>query len=64
MDYRGYDYEKKPPMVGWQITITKDDRFVWHGSIANELDFAINEAHNYVDDLPSYTDAPSPLLVS
>ena len=64
MDYRGYDLEKKPLMIGWQITITKDERFVWHGSIVNELDLAINEAHKYIDDLLSYTDAPLPLIVS
>jgi hypothetical protein len=64
MDYRGYDLEKKPLMVGWQITITKDERFVWHGNIVNELDFAINEAHEYIDDLLSYTEAPLPLVVS
>jgi len=27
MTYRGYELEQKKLMVGWQITITKDDKF-------------------------------------
>jgi hypothetical protein len=64
MIYRGYEFEQKTLMVGWQITITKDERFVWHGNVANKLDVAINEAHKYVDGLLSHTDAPLPLIVS
>ena len=33
MSYRGYDLEQKTLMVGWQITITKDGKFVHNGSV-------------------------------
>jgi hypothetical protein len=48
--YRGYDLEQKPLMVGWQITITKDGKFVHNGSITGSLSFAADEAEKFVDD--------------
>ena len=51
MDYRGYELEQKTLMAGWQISITKDERFVWHGNVASKLDVAVIEAQRFVDDL-------------
>jgi hypothetical protein len=60
MIYRGYELEQKTLMVGWQISITKDDRFVWHGNVASKLDLAMSEAQKFVDDLLDRSDAHSP----
>jgi len=49
MSYRGYDLEQKTLMVGWQITITKDGRFVHNGSVTKSLISAVGEAEKYVD---------------
>ena len=49
MDYRGYDLEHKTLMVGWQITITKDDKFVHNGSVAKSLVSAVGEAEKFID---------------
>jgi len=49
MSYRGYDLEQKTLMVGWQITITKDDKFVHNGSVSKSLTSAVGEAEKYVD---------------
>jgi hypothetical protein len=51
MDYRGYDLEKKPLMVGWQITITKDGTFVRNGSVFRESSETIVEAQALIDSL-------------
>lgn len=50
MTYRGYDLEQKMLLVGWQITITKDDKFVRNGSVTQHLAAAMDEAHKFVDD--------------
>ena len=49
MIYRGYDLEQKTLMVGWQITITKDDKFVHNGNVAKSLSSAMDEAEKFVD---------------
>ena len=49
MSYRGYDMEQKTLMVGWQITITKDGKFVHNGSVTKSLNSAVDEAEKYVD---------------
>jgi hypothetical protein len=49
MSYRGYDLEQKTLMVGWQITITKDGKFVHNGSVTKSLASAVDEAERYVD---------------
>jgi hypothetical protein len=51
MIYRGYELEQKKLMVGYQITITKDNRFVRHGSVVKDLSVALDEAHKLIDDL-------------
>jgi len=49
MSYRGYDLEEKTLMVGWQITITKDGKFVNNGSVTKNLPSAVAEAEKFVD---------------
>jgi len=49
MSYRGYDLEQKTLMVGWQITITKDGKFVNNGSVTKSLTSAVTEAEKFVD---------------
>ena len=49
MSYHGYDLEQKTLMVGWQITITKDGKFVHNGSVTKNLTSAVEEAEKFVD---------------
>lgn len=49
MSYRGYELEQKTLMVGWQITITKDGKFVRNGSVVQQLTAAMDEAQKFVD---------------
>ena len=49
MTYRGYDLEQKTLMVGWQITITKDGKFVRNGTVTKDLSAAMDEAEKFVD---------------
>jgi hypothetical protein len=49
MDYRGYELEQKTLMVGWQITITKNDKFVHNGNVTKSLSSAVDEAERFVD---------------
>ncbi len=49
MSYRGYDLEQKTLMVGWQVTITKDGKFVRNGTVTTSLAAAIREAEKFVD---------------
>ncbi len=51
MMYRGYELEEKSLMVGWQVTIRKEDVFVRHGSVCKKLEMALDEAHGVVDGL-------------
>lgn len=51
MMYRGYELEQKTLMVGWQVTIRKEDVFVCHGSVCSKLNIAMDEAHDFVDGL-------------
>jgi hypothetical protein len=61
MSYRGYDLEQKPPMVGWQITITKDGEFVHNGSVTKSLTFAVDEAEKFVDRVITEADIGAPI---
>jgi hypothetical protein len=53
MLYRGYHLEEKQMMVGWQVTITKDDAFVRHSHISKEREVVLHEARGYIDQLLS-----------
>jgi hypothetical protein len=48
-NYRGYDLEQKELLVGWQITITRDGKFVRNSSVATLLSAADTEAKKFVD---------------
>jgi|GEM_PF-3138281 len=56
MSYRGYDLEQKTLMVGWQITITKDGKFVRNGSVTKSLTSALDEAEKFVDRVVAEAD--------
>jgi ABC-type proline/glycine betaine transport system ATPase subunit len=62
MIYRGYDLEEKTLMVGWQITITKDGKFVRNGTVAKQLAAATDEAQKFVDGI--IADIPAPVANS
>jgi hypothetical protein len=47
--YRGYDLEQKELLVGWQITVTKDGKFVRNSSVTTLLSAADAEARKFVD---------------
>lgn len=49
--YRGYDLEQKELLVGWQITITKDGKFVRNSSVAKLLVTVDAEAKKFVDSV-------------
>jgi hypothetical protein len=57
MIYRGYDLEQKTLMVGWQIAITKDDKFIRNGTVTTNLAAAMNEAEKFVDRALAESDA-------
>jgi hypothetical protein len=59
MLYRGYHLEQKQMMVGWQVTITKDDAFVQHSGVSKELEAVMIEARGYIDQLLSQIRTPS-----
>jgi hypothetical protein len=56
MTYRGYELEQKTLMVGWQITITKDGKFVRNSSVAPQLNAAMDEAQKFVDGVIADSD--------
>jgi hypothetical protein len=56
MSYRGYDLEQKTLMVGWQITITRDGKFVRNGNVTKELSTAMKEAEKFVDRILAEVD--------
>ena len=60
MSYRGYDLEKKTLMVGWQITITKDGKFVHNGSVTKSLTSAVVEAEEHIDRVIAEADNAAP----
>jgi len=62
MSYRGYDLEQKTLMVGWQITITKDGKFVHNGDVTNSLTSAVGEAEKFVDQVIAKADIAAPAL--
>jgi len=64
MIYRGYELEEKTLMVGWQIAITKEGRFVRNGTVSSQLNTALDEAHAYVDGLIAREAAADPPAVS
>jgi hypothetical protein len=59
MTYRGYDLEQKTLMVGWQIAITKDGKFVRNGTVTKSLVSAMNEAEEFVDRVLAEVDTPA-----
>lgn len=60
--YRGYDLEQKPLLVGWQITITKDGKFVHNGSVTASLPSAKDEAEKFVDHAIAQADSAAPAV--
>jgi hypothetical protein len=56
MSYRGYDLEQKTLMVGWQITITRDGKFVRNGNVTRDLGVAVEEAEKFVDRILAEVD--------
>ena len=60
MTYRGYDFEQKTLMVGWQVTITKDGKFVRNGTVATNLVSALNGAERFVDRDLAEVDTAAP----
>ena len=56
MSYRGYDLEQKTLMVGWQITITRDGKFVRNGNVTKDLGVAVEEAEKFVDRILAEVD--------
>ena len=60
MIYRGYDLEQKTLMVGWQITITKDGKFVRNGTVSKDLSIAMDEAKKFVDGVLTEGDGAPP----
>jgi len=62
MSYRGYDLEQKTLMVGWQITITKDGKFVHNGSVTKNLVSAVEEAEKFVDRAIAEADIATPAM--
>jgi hypothetical protein len=51
-------------MVGWQVTILKEDVFVRHGSVCSKLEMALDEAHGFVDGLITAGTSGSPSVAS
>jgi hypothetical protein len=49
--YRGYDLEQKELLVGWQITITRDGKFVRNSAVATLLSTVDAEAKKFIDDV-------------
>jgi hypothetical protein len=64
MSYRGYDLEQKTLMVGWQITITRDGKFIRNGTVTKELRAALDEAEKFVDRAIAEVDAAAPCAKS
>ena len=62
MIYRGYELEEKTLMVGWEITITKDGKFVRNGAVSKQLAAATDEAQKFVDGI--IADIPAPVANS
>lgn len=60
MSYRGYDLEQKTLMVGWQITITRDGKFVRNGNVTKVLSAAVEEAEKFVDRVLAEGDIAAP----
>lgn len=60
VEYRGYDFEEKTLMVGWQITIRKNDAFVRNSNVASQQSVALSDARAYVDELIASADLKAP----
>jgi hypothetical protein len=52
-DYRGYQLHQKILLVGWQIAVFRDDKFVRNGTIFKNPESAFAEARALVDALLS-----------
>ena len=48
MTYRGFDFEQKALMVGWQGTIAKDAKSVPNGTVTMSPVSALNDAERFV----------------
>ena len=64
MSYRGYDLEQKALMVGWQITITRDGKFVRNGTVTKQLSAALDEAEKFVDRAIAEVETTAPCTKS
>jgi len=62
--YCGYELEQKPLMVGWQVTIRKEDAFVRNSGVCKELEMALNEARGLVDALVAADASGAPPMVA
>jgi hypothetical protein len=51
VEYRGYDFEEKTLMVGWQITIRKNDVFVRNSNVSPDRNAVLRDARATVDAL-------------
>ena len=59
MTYRGYDLEQKTLMVGWQIAITRDGKFVRNGAVTTNLAAAMKEAEKFAERVLAEMDTPA-----
>lgn len=59
MEYRGYDFEEKSLMVGWQITIRKNDVFVRNSKVSAQRSAALDDARAHVDGVIALADKAS-----
>ncbi len=50
--YRGHDLEMKPLLVGWQVTISRNESVLWHTGITATQQAALTEARNHIDAMP------------
>ena len=49
--YGGHQLEIKSLPVGWQVIVTKDGGYVSNGDIKEDLATALEEAHDFIDNL-------------
>jgi hypothetical protein len=49
--YRGYDLELKSMMVGWQVTVVKNDSIVCNTDVTVTREAALVDAHAHIDRL-------------
>jgi hypothetical protein len=51
--YRGHDLEMKPLLVGWQVTISRNESVVWHTGITATQQAALTQARDHIDAMPA-----------